>query len=166
MKQEGIVNLPSYINLMDERIKNGESLDLYEDSPAGVGSNNSGNQLNIVNGDWRRRYPSLFNQLQLSAELREIPNVTKRLNVMLVKSNENVAVWEKMVTLEKKITDGTENSDYILSGEISGLSKSNGRKQSDYLLMTMQLVNPVSNEVLWEDGYEVKKSSTTGTVYQ
>ena len=166
MKQEGIVNLPAYINMMDERIKNGESLDLYEDSPAGVGSNNSGNQLNIVNGDWHRRYPSLFNQLQLSAELREIPNVTKRLNVMLVKSNENVAVWEKMVTLEKKITDGTENSDYILSGEISGLSKSNGRKQSDYLLMTMQLVNPVSNEVLWEDGYEVKKSSTTGTVYQ
>ncbi len=166
MKQEGIVNLPAYINLLDERIKNGESLDLYEDSPAGVGSNNSGNQLNIVNGDWHRRYPSLFNQLQLSAELRKIPNVTKRLNVMLVRSNENVAVWEKMVTLEKKITDGTENSDYILSGEISGLSKSNGRKQSDYLLMTMQLVNPVSNEVLWEDGYEVKKSSTIGTVYQ
>ena len=166
MKQEGIVNLTSYINLMDERIKNGESLDLYDDSPANVGNSNSGNQVNIVNGDWHRHYPSLFNQLQMSAKLREMPDVTKRFNVMLVKSDEKVAVWEKMVTLEKKITDGTEHADFILSGEISGLSKRSGGTQSDYLLMTMQLVNPDSNEVLWEDGYEVKKSSRSGTVYQ
>lgn len=166
MKQEGIVNLVSYIDLMDERIKNGESLDLYDDSPANVGNDNSGNQVNIVNGDWKRRYPSLFNQLQVSANLREMPDVTKRFNAMLVKSDEKIAVWEKMVTLEKKITDGTENADFILSGEISGLSKRSGGTQSDYLLMTMQLVNPDSNEVLWEDGYEVKKSSQSGTVYQ
>ncbi len=166
MKQEGIVNLPDYINMMDERIKKGESLDLYDESPASVGNNNTGNQLNIVNGDLRSRYPSLFNQLQLSANLREIPNVTKKFNVMLVKSDGKLAVWEKMITLEKKITDGTENANFILSGEISGLSKRDGRKQSDYLLMTMQLVNPVTNEVLWEDGYEVKKSSKSGTVYQ
>ena len=73
--------------MMDERIKKGESLDLYDESPASVGNNNSGNQLNIVNGDLRGRYPSLFNQLQLSANLREIPNVTKKFNVMLVKSD-------------------------------------------------------------------------------
>jgi len=166
MKQEGIVNLVNYIELMDERIKNGESLDLYDDSPNSISQNNSGNQVNIVNGNWKRRYPSLFNQLQTSASLRETPDVTKRFNAMLVKSDEKIAVWEKMVTLEEKITDGTENADFILTGEISGLSKRLGGKQSDYLLMTMQLVNPDSNEMLWEDGYEVKKSSKSGTVYQ
>ena len=166
MKQEGIINLTDYITLMDERIAAGESLDLYDNSPANVGNNNSGNQVNIVNGAWQQRHPSLFNQLQLSANMREIPNVTKKFNVMLVQSDDKVAVWEKMVVLEEKITDGTENADFILSGEISGLSKRAGRTQSDYLLMTMQLVNPVSNEVIWEDGYEVKKSSKSGTVYQ
>jgi len=49
---------------------------------------------------------------------------------------------------------------------VSGLSKRANGEQSDYLLITVQLVDPDSNEVLWEDGYEVKKKSAAGTVYQ
>jgi len=165
MKQEGIVNLADYISLMDERIKKGESLDLYDESPASVGDN-SGNQLNIIAGDWRRRYPSLFNQLQMSASMRAEPNVTKRLNVMLVRASDKIATWEKMFTVEKKTTSGIERARYLLTGEISGLSKRADGVESDYLLITMQLVDPDSNEVLWEDGYEVKKAAVAGTVYQ
>jgi len=165
IKQEGMVNLADYIQMMDERIKKGESLDLYDESPASVGEN-SGNQLNIISGEWRQRYPSLFNQLQISSSLRVEPNVTKRLNVMLVRASDKVSVWEKMFTVEKKISSGVEHADYLLSGEISGLSKRAGGTESDYILITMQLIDPETNEVLWEDGYEVKRKSESGTVYQ
>ncbi len=166
IKQEGMVNLVDYIKMMDERISKGESLDLYDDSPASIGEGNTGNQLNIVRGDWSKRHPSLFNQLQLSTKLREEPNVTKRLNVMLAKADGKTVLWEKMITIEKKITSGVEKAKYMLTGEISGLSKRADGKQTDYLLITLQLVDPDSNEVLWEDGYEVKKEAEAGTVYQ
>ena len=166
MKQEGIINLVDYIKMMDDRIRKGETLDLYDDDKTSIGEGNTGNQLNIIKGDWSRRYPSLFNQLQISAKLREEPNVTKRLNVMLAKADGKIVVWEKMITIEKKITSGVERAKYMLSGEISGLSKRAEGKQSDYLLITMQLVDPDTNEVLWEDGYEVKKEALAGTVYQ
>ena len=167
MKQEGIVNLLDYVDLMDERIKKGESLDLYQKSPASIAAtDNKGHQVNIVNDLSLSARPSLFNQLQLSAELRDEPNVTKRLNVMLVQTSDKLAIYEKMFTVEEKITDGTGKADFILSGEISGLSKRLDGTQSDYLLITLQLVDPVTNELLWEDGYEVKKSSVSGTVYQ
>jgi PBP1b-binding outer membrane lipoprotein LpoB len=166
MKQEGIVNLPDYMAMMKDRMEKGESLDLYDKSPAAIDGSNSGNQVNIVNG-WVREYnPSLFRQIQLSGELRQAPNVTKKLNVMLLNPETDVAVFENIFTIEQKITDGTEKAAYILSGEISGLSKQSGGTQSDYLLITMQLVDPETNELLWEDGYEVKRSSVSGTVYQ
>jgi len=47
MKQEGIINLVDYIGMMEERMKKGESLDLYDESPAAINGENSGNQLNI-----------------------------------------------------------------------------------------------------------------------
>lgn len=165
MKQEGIVNLVDYIGLMEDRIKNGQPLDLYRPENSSVDGNNSGIQINAIS-DSGIIEPSLFRQLQLSASLRAEPNVTKRLSVMLVDADKKLAVFEKMITIEDKITDGTGNADFVLSGEISGLAKRQGSTQSDYLLMTMQLIDPLSNEILWEDGYEVKRSSTSGTVYQ
>lgn len=165
MKQEGIVNLVDYIGMMEERMKAGEPLDLYRPENTAVGGTNSGIQINTVASPGVIE-PSLFRQLQVSAGLRAEPNVTKRLCVMLVDADKELAVFEKMITIEDKITDGTGNADFVLSGEISGLAKRQGATQSDYLLMTMQLVDPLSNEILWEDGYEVKRSSTSGTVYQ
>ncbi|MDH3982213.1 MAG: penicillin-binding protein activator LpoB [Kiritimatiellaceae bacterium] len=166
MKQEGIVNLVDYIGLMEDRMKKGESLDLYDESPASIAGTNSGNQVNVIAGSPQSREPSLLRQIQLSSQLRTEPNVTKHLNVMLVKADDQLAVFEKMFTVEEKITDGTGAADFVLSGEVSGLSKRVNGTQSDYLLITMQLIDPVSNELLWEDGYEVKKSSVSGTVYQ
>lgn len=165
MKQEGIVNLVDYIGLMEDRMEKGQPLDLYRTDAGTVSGTNSGIQINAISGAASME-PSLLRQLQVSAALRSEPNVTKRLSVMLVDADSELAVFEKMITVEEKITDGTQNADFVLSGEISGLAKRRGGKQSDYLLMTMQLVDPISNEILWEDGYEVKRSSKTGTVYQ
>lgn len=165
MKQEGIVNLVDYIGLMEDRMKKGESLDLYDQSSSSVSGTNYGIQVNSLT-DLGIIEPSLFRQLQASAGLRSEPNVTKRLSVMLVDAKKELAVFEKMIVVEQKITDGTQNADFVLSGEISGLSKRQGSQQSDYLLMTMQLTDPLSNEILWEDGYEVKRASVSGTVYQ
>jgi PBP1b-binding outer membrane lipoprotein LpoB len=167
MRTEGIVNLLDYVAMMDDRIKQGQSLDLYDKSPASLEKlSQTDTQINIASGNSFGSRPSLFNQIQLSASLRDEPNVTKRLNVMLVRVADKLAVYERMFTVEDKLTDGTGRASYILSGEISGVSKRLDGTQSDYLLITMQLVDPVSNEVLWEDGYEVKKASVSGVVYQ
>lgn len=165
MKQEGIVNLVDYIDLMEDRMEKGQSLDLYDRDEASVSGTNHGIQINAI-AHLGTIEPSLFRQLQVSAALRAEPNVTKRLSVMLVDAGKELAVFEKMIVVEQKITDGTQNANFILSGEISGLSKRQGAQQSDYVLMTMQLTDPLSNEIIWEDGYEVKRSSVSGTVYQ
>lgn len=165
MKQEGIVNLVDYIGLMEDRMEKGQPLDLYDTRRTSVTGTNNGIQINAI-GNATIIEPSLLRQLQVSAALRSEPNVTKRLSVMLVDAKKELAVFEKMITIENKITDGTQNADFVLAGEISGLAKRQGGQQSDYLLMTMQLIDPISNEILWEDGYEVKRSSTSGTVYQ
>jgi hypothetical protein len=46
------------------------------------------------------------------------------------------------------------------------LSTQRGGSAADYLLITVTLVEPVSNEVIWEDAYEVKRVTQTGTVYR
>lgn len=163
MKQAGMVNLADYISLMEELLKEGKTTDVY--GLAATHTTAPGTSVSSVNVSVPR-YDALLREIQKSSALRVEPNVTKRLNVMLVKAEDKLAVFEKMFTVEEKVTDGTGSADYILSGEVSGLSKRAGGTQSDYLLVTMQLLDPVSNELLWEDGYEVKKSSVSGTVYQ
>ncbi len=156
LKTEAIVDLSQYIQVVEERLKNGKSLSVYDD--------NAGNQI-IVNLDAGRR-PSILECIAANSQLRMPPNVTKRLSVMLVKADDKAAVYEKMVTLEEKLTEELGRADLVLSGEISGLSKRVQGLASDYLLITMQLVDPVTNELVWEDGYEIKKQSRAGIVYQ
>lgn len=64
-------------------------------------------------------------------------------------------------------SSGLANVDFILTGELRGLSKAaKGGARSDYILMTFQLVEVSSNRIIWEDAYEVKKKSTIDAVYQ
>ncbi len=98
---------------------------------------------------------------------RQNPNVTKRFNCQLVDVTNETVVCEKMVSLEKKVRSGIANADYILTGEISALSKaSQGAARSDYVIVSYQMVDPSTNEVLWEDAYESKRASRVGTVYR
>ena len=98
---------------------------------------------------------------------RQNPNVTKRFNCQLVDVTNETVVCEKMVSLEKKVRSGIGRADYILTGEISALSKaSQGAARSDYVIVSYQMVDPSTNEVLWEDAYESKRASRVGTVYR
>jgi len=166
MTSQGIVNLSDYIGIVEARLREGKSLSVYDDDDGlGVNAkNNRGNQLIINSGV--NRGPSILEQILTNSQLRSKPNVTKHLNAMLIKTDSKIIVYEKMITIEEKMTEGLDKSDYILSGEITGLSKRIQGVQTDYLLVTLQLVDPVSNELLWEDGYEVMKQSRSGIVYQ
>ena len=37
---------------------------------------------------------------------------------------------------------------------------------TDYLVISIQLTDPESNMVIWEDAYEVKRLSRSGIVYR
>jgi TolB-like protein len=104
---------------------------------------------------------------KLTFEVRQNPNVTKRFNCLLVNAANETVAAEKMIRLEKKITSGVGNADYILTGEMSALSKATqGAGRSDYVIVSFQMVEPSTNEVVWEDAYESKRASVVGTVYR
>ena len=56
--------------------------------------------------------------------------------------------------------------DFFLTGDISGISKAGGGRASDYMLLSFQLIDAETSEIIWEDSYEVKKTGEMGVVYQ
>ena len=93
------------------------------------------------------------------------PNVTKTFNVMLV-NHEQFAVLEKTVNLEERISTGSERANFILTGDISALSKASDGARSDYVLIGLYLIDPVTNDMLWEYGYEVKRVTSRSVLYR
>ena len=162
LKKEGIVNLAEYIEVVDERIKAGKSL--YLDPPT-TATVTAGVSPVVVATAPTMRESALVDILK-SPEMRADPNVNKWLNVMIVKPDDKVCVYEKSVLLDRRISDNSAKAALILSCEISALSQALNGVQSDYLLIAMQLVEPESNEVVWEDSYEVKRLSRAGIVYR
>ena len=76
-------------------------------------------------------------------------------------------VVERLIQIERKMTSGIENATYILTGELSGLSKASAAgDRSDYVMMTFQLIDPNNNEILWEDAYETKKTTRRSVLYK
>jgi hypothetical protein len=95
------------------------------------------------------------------------PNVDKYVNVWLIDADTAAIYVEKLVRIGTKVMSGLARANYILTGQLSGLSKASaGGSRSDYLMMSFQLVDPITNEVLWEDAYETKKKSDTSTLYR
>jgi len=102
-----------------------------------------------------------------SERYRKSPNVDKYLNVMLIDAETGIIPVEKMVRIERKMKSGVGRADFLLTGEISSLSKATaGGVRSDYIIMSFQLVDPDTNEVLWEDAYETKKKSSASVLYR
>ena len=100
-------------------------------------------------------------------QAQRAPNVTKYLNVQLVNAETGAVVFERLIEVDTRITSGVERADYILTSELSALSKASQRgERSDYILMTFQLVDPISNEILWEKGYETKRKTSTSVIYR
>ena len=56
--------------------------------------------------------------------------------------------------------------DFFLTGELTGISKSSDGSRSDYVLMSFQLIDSETSDIIWEDSYEFKKIGTVGVVYQ
>lgn len=163
MKKEGIVNLATYIEVMEARAARGQSFDLTDGTvpePGRKGGLNVNVNMPPIPGE-----SELVRMLRDPA-LRENPNVNKRLNVMLVDPATKAAVFEKMFLIDRKITENSAKADLILSGDISGMHKQRSGVASDYLLIGVQLTNPESNETVWEDAYEVKRVSEAGIVYR
>jgi penicillin-binding protein activator len=56
--------------------------------------------------------------------------------------------------------------DFYLTGEMTGIAKGAGGSRSDYVLISFQLIDPETSDIIWEDAYEFKKVGSMGVVYQ
>ncbi len=160
MKSAGIINLADYIKVIDERIKDGKSLYIDDVKQSIVATPPT-----VTVTATSTRETILLEMLRNPAMHVE-PNVNKYLNMMIVRPTDKVSVFEKTLLADRRITDNASTAKYILSGEISGLTQSSGAATSDYLLITMQLVDIATNDILWEEAYEVKRLTRTGVVYR
>lgn len=162
MRTEGIVNMASYIQVIEDRVKRGQSLDIT-DGRVPATSRKTGL---LVDDSVSIQRESELVRIMRDTALQASPNVNKRLNVMLVKPETKVAAYEKIFLIDRKITENLERADFILSGEISAMSQRADGRASDYLLISVRLTDPESNETIWEDGYETKRMTSAGIVYQ
>jgi hypothetical protein len=147
MKKEGILNLLDYAQYLEQRVKDGKSVDVYGDLPLTAPRD------------------SILEEIQKNSQLRIAPNVTKKLNVMLVETATQTSVLDRMFDIEREVKTGLGAADYILSGEISSVSKRAQGTEMAYLMVAVQLVNPASNELVWEKVFEIKKETRAGVVY-
>ncbi len=56
--------------------------------------------------------------------------------------------------------------DFYLTGELTGLTKAYRGHRSDYIIMSFQLIDAETSDIIWEDAYEVKRVGITGVAYQ
>ncbi len=161
LKQEGIANTVEDLAWAQEHPK-----EWYDNDSNSGTTTVHGDQINInsSSGGNIKIGPNLVYKA-IDPALWNSPNVTKKFNVMLI-NNEKLAVLEKVVTLEEQIKTGQERANYILTGEISSLSKGGDGLRSDYVLISFNLIEPVSNAILWEYGYEVKRVTSRSVLYR
>jgi hypothetical protein len=139
--------------------------DKFNDNNNSQNSTVYGNQINVDGAGKRINIgPNVVYKI-IDPALWNSPNVTQIFNIMLV-NNEGMAVLEKVIKLEEQIKSGQEKANYILTGEIGSLSKGGEGRRSDYVLITFNLIDPVSNQTIWEYGYEVKRVTTRSVLYQ
>lgn len=154
-KTEGIVNLADYIRDLEQAEREGKSLfdvaqvgeDKVEERATAVTDTRTTTRGRFIR---RNRLPY---EAQQSPTLRERPRVAKYLNVMIVDAKDKTAVYERQLRLEDAST-GMGAADYILSAELSDIVKDEAGTR--YVLVTIQLIDPATNTIVWETGHEVK----------
>lgn len=159
MKQEGMINLVDYIYLVEERVKAGQSMDVYDSTDTTVSTDGAGT---VILTQERRQ--SLLTEIERSAQLRVEPNVNKFLNVMLIKADNKIAVMEKMFSLDAKMTRGLERVEYTLTGNIASQSRYTQGREEIYVVVTFKLIEPETKEEIWGGRYETKKAIQRGGV--
>jgi len=53
-------------------------------------------------------------------------------------------------------------ADFLLTGDIGSIVKSSGREQLNYYRLSMRLIQVETDELVWADDFEIKKSSMKG----
>ena len=171
MKKEGIINLANYIDIIDERVRQGKPLDtasiISETRSSSNGTTTAGgttgqSETTTVVYEKER----MLSQMLHDPSFRENPDLNKHLDMMIVRPKDKLAVFEDMFLLDQKTPDVSGRANYILSGEISGMSQRRGGMSSDYLLISVQLNDPETQEVIYEGAHEVKRLTQTGVVYR
>lgn len=77
---------------------------------------------------------------------------------------------ERKAKREGLVTSNQEGEllgvDFYLTGELAGIAKGSEGNRSDYVLMSFQLIDSETSDIIWEDSYEFKKVGSAGVVYQ
>ena len=171
MTKTGVINLSNYIDIIDERVRLGKPLDTASivaegsarsSDTASGGVQSSQTDASAVIYEKER----ILSQMLHDPAFRENPNVNKRLDMMIVRPSDKLAVFEDMFLLDQESPDVSGRAQYVLSGEISGMSQRREGMTSDYLLISVQLNDPETQEVVYEGAHEVKRLTQTGVVYR
>ncbi len=168
IKTEGIINLANYIEVVDARVKSGRSMyvtstiesDVVPGQVTTVAHNSSLHSTTVTPTYEKQKitvYENHIKDLLNNPQLRSAPDINKRLNVILADARTKASIYEKMVLIDRKVTSGIGHADYVISGEITGMYERNSKTTSDYLLITMQLTDVETGEILWEDACEIKR---------
>ena len=169
MKNEGMVNLVNYIKVMEDRIKAGKSLDLASDARAISGTATievDGSIVKVDGVSYSSTEYNLLKEISHKASLREEPDVNKHLNVMLIRAQDKISVYENMFMLDRKSNDALDTVDMILSGDISSISRRAQGTEEVYLVITFVLTDAETLEEIWTGQYQTKKAVKMGGVYQ
>ncbi|MCX6983599.1 MAG: hypothetical protein NT118_02450, partial [Lentisphaerae bacterium] len=153
------------------RDKNGKSIDqvLNEKDLKGAGLVKGGKYKEMYGVDYFVGGEFIAKSLEtaIKREGGEIPNLDKYFNVMLIDAETGGVAFEKSVKIENKVDSGVDRTDYILTGELKGLSNvANRGDRSDYILISLQLIDPQSNNIVWTNGYEVKRMTKVSNLYK
>ena len=171
MKKEGIVNLANYIDIIDDRVRTGKPLDtasIISESHSTQDTSTTPPTVTTTSTVSTTVYEKerILSQMLHDPVFRENPDVNKHLDMMIVRPKDKLAVFEDMFLLDMKTPDVSGRANYILSGEISGMSQRRGGVSSDYLLISVQLNDPETQEIVYEGAHEVKRVTQTGVVYR
>ena len=174
MKTEGIINLTDYIEVIDHRVKNGKSMYIVSD-PAGQSTSAKVTTVSVKNTDVTTitpaeqkiyAYENYLKKILDNPAMQKMPDVNKRLNIIVVDAKSKASVYEKMFLVDRKITDNSGRANFVLSGEINGMHQRKNGINADYLVISVQLTDIENNEVIFEGAYEVKRLTESGIVYR
>ena len=59
-----------------------------------------------------------------------------------------------------------KGADFMLTGELTGLTTKTSAGTSDYVLYTFQLLDPNTSDIIWEGSHRIKKQGVEDAVYR
>jgi PBP1b-binding outer membrane lipoprotein LpoB len=107
---------------------------------------------------------------EIRADLNE-----KAAGKMIFLARERMAELEQERTLKQtgQVTSSTDpnvnqfkGADFMLTGELSGLTTHMAAGTSDYVLYTFQLLDPNTSDILWEGSHRIKKQGVEDAAYR